>query len=225
MCGRFALGIPPYNIVQYLNMEDMVDFRPRYNIAPTQEVQAVVRGDDGAAFASLRWGLAPSWAKDPAIGSRMINARAETVAEKPSFRAAFRHRRCLIPATGFYEWARLPEGRMPYYAQLADTDVFAFAGLWERWRGGAGEIASCAIITTSANDLMRPVHDRMPVILPPDAYGRWLGLEAASPEQCAELLAPYPSEAMTLHSVSTAVNSPKSEGPELILPVGSDEGV
>lgn len=222
MCGRFALGVPPYNIVQLLNMEDLVDFRPRYNIAPTQMIPAVVRGDDGATFASLRWGLIPSWAKDPGIGARMINARAETVAEKPSFRAAFGHRRCLIPATGFYEWARLPEGRKPYYARLADSEVFAFAGLWERWRGETGEIASCTIITTAANDLMRPVHDRMPVILPPDEYRRWLGLETATPTDCAEMLARYPSEAMILHPVSTIVNSPQNDGPELILPVAAD---
>jgi len=195
--------------------------QPRYNIAPTQPV-AVVREhtvDGGRALHHLYWGLIPSWTKDPTIGNRMINARGETVAEKPSFRTALRRRRCLILADGFYEWAAGPEGKVPHHIHRIDGRPFAFAGLWEHWMGPNGEeITSCTIITTTANAQMTAVHRRMPVILPEGEHARWLSRAETPPAKLLPLLAPRDWEGMTMHPVSTYVNNPRNEGPQCTVP-------
>ncbi len=198
-------------------------FTARFNIAPTQPV-AVVRLDPQSdeprrELVWLRWGLIPSWAKDPAIGNRMINARAETAAEKPAFRAAFRRRRCLVAADGFYEWQRTGGKKQPYFIHLHDDRPFGFAGLWESWEGpDHSHIESCTLLTTGPNELLRPIHDRMPVILGPESYAPWLDPAVQQPEQLLPLLQPYPSEAMTADAVGTFVNSPRNDGPQCIEP-------
>lgn len=167
MCGRFTLRVPAAELVEIFRLLRRPDVQPRYNIAPTQPVAVVRRIDRGRELSMLRWGLVPSWAKDPKIGARMINARAETVATKPAFRTALRRRRCLVPADGFYEWAKSAGGtKQPHYITRRDGRPFAFAGLWESWDGPDGSsIESCTIVTTEANDLVGRIHDRMPVIL------------------------------------------------------------
>ncbi|HOU13286.1 MAG TPA: SOS response-associated peptidase [Anaerolineae bacterium] len=220
MCGRFSLGV---------NLDDLVeafpDFKfpsalaPRYNIAPSQEV-AVVPNDVDRRVEFFHWGLIPSWAKDPEIGNRLINARAETLAEKPSFRAAYLRRRCLILADGFYEWQTIPDskGKMPLYIQLASQKPFAFAGLWELWRPDDTPILSCTIITTEPNALLAPIHNRMPVILPPDAYDLWLDPAEQKPAALNHLLKPYPANLMTAYPVSRLVNSPANDVPACRIP-------
>jgi putative SOS response-associated peptidase YedK len=234
MCGRFTLRAPASVIAESFALFEVPDFAPRYNIAPSQLVAVVrdaeVLSDSGEKPAPqsggrrelvfLRWGLIPSWTKDPAIGNRMINARAETVAEKPAFRAAFRRRRCLVAADGFYEWQQTGKQKQPYFIRMRDDRPFGFAGLWESWEGADhSAIESCTLLTTEANDLMRPIHDRMPVIVAPNHYARWLDPSNAEPKQLMPLLAPYPSEAMTAFAVSTLVNSPTSDEPRCIEPV------
>jgi len=167
------------------------------------------------------WGLIPSWAKDPSIGNRMINARSETLAEKPSFKAAYKRRRCLVLADGFYEWRKNPDkSKTPMYVQLESRDPFAFAGLWESWHSPDGDhVLSCTIITTQPNDFVRKIHNRMPVILPRRAYEQWLDPDEQKPDRLQPLLAPYPAEEMTAYPVSTTVNNPRNETPECIEPV------
>jgi len=195
---------------------------PRFNIAPTQDV-AVVRLDEPSRrreLAELRWGLIPSWAKNPAIGSRMINARGETVAEKPSFRVAFRHRRCLVLADGYYEWKKAGAKKQPYYIRLADDGPFGMAGLWESWRAseedGATKIQSCTVITTEANSLTRTVHDRMPVIVEPADWATWLDVSIQDREVLEPMLKSYPAESMKFDAVSTVVNNPRNETSECV---------
>jgi putative SOS response-associated peptidase YedK len=194
-------------------LQDLPDLSPRYNIAPTQKVAAVrpaVQG--GRELVLLRWGLIPSWAGDPSIGSRLLNARAETVAEKPSFRSALQRRRCLIAADGFFEWQAQKGKKQPYYFRLADGRPFAFAGLWERWSRGGGEpLETCTIITTEANDLVRSYHERMPVILPTAAHAAWLDTSLHRPEPLLPLLCPYPGEEMAAYPVNPLVNSPRTD--------------
>ncbi|MCW5939539.1 MAG: SOS response-associated peptidase [Fimbriimonadaceae bacterium] len=187
------------------------DLGPRYNIAPTQPVVAVASGPEAKV---LQWGLVPSWAKDPSIGARMINARAETVAEKPSFRTAFKRRRCLLPADGFYEWVGEKGHKQPFFLQVEPTP-FAFAGLWEIWEGPDGYLETCTIITTEANDAVRPIHDRMPVVIDQVDYGQWLDT-AARPESLMPLLAPAAPDRVKMWPVGKAVGNPRIEGPELI---------
>ena len=173
--------------------------QPNYNVAPTQEVPAVVAGNGGGErrLEMLRWGLIPSWADDPGIGARMINARSETVAEKPSFRPAFKERRCLIPADGFYEWQKTNGGKQPHYIRMKNGRPFAFAGLWESWKGDGNEIRSCTILTTNPNDIAGEIHNRMPVILPPEGYEVWLDPDVRETDQLLSLLAPYPPATWT----------------------------
>jgi putative SOS response-associated peptidase YedK len=224
MCGRFTLTAET-NIIQknfpWINIPE--NLQPRFNIAPTQPV-AVVPNDGKNRLDYFVWGLIPSWAKDPNIGSRMINARAETLADKPSFRTAFRRRRCLILADGFYEWKQDKNARrkIPIYIKLESGKPFAFAGLWENWNSADGsQILSCTIITTKPNPLMEEIHNRMPVILPEEAYTKWLEPGEQKPENLSELLAPYPSDKMIAYPVSTLVNSPQNESPECIVPLNA----
>jgi putative SOS response-associated peptidase YedK len=193
---------------------------PRYNIAPTQSVAAVraPSGIDKREFAFLRWGLVPSWADDPAIGNRLINARSDSVATKPSFRSAFKHRRCLVLADGFYEWQKLGSKKQPHYFSLRDGKPFAFAGLWERWEKSGTPVESCTILTTEANDVLRPVHERMPVILEPKDYDLWLDPSPQKPELLQGLLRPYSAGEMTGFPVSPLVNNPRINSPRCIEP-------
>lgn len=219
MCGRFTLSQPADAIAIAFNLDHVPELEPRYNIAPTQSVATVLQtsAESKPQLKLLRWGLIPSWAKDPAIGSRLINARSETVSEKPSFRTALRRRRCLIVADGFYEWQRQESKKQPYYFRLQNKQPFGFAGLWEHWRSPDGEeIDSCTIITTEANELMQSIHDRMPVILDPQDYNLWLDPTVQQPDQLQHLLHPYASDAMTSYPVSTLVNKPTNNNAELI---------
>lgn len=221
MCGRFTLRASPAELVEIFRLLREPEIPPRYNIAPTQPVAAVREADGGRELAMLRWGLVPAWAKDPAIGSRMINARGESVATKPSFRSAFKHRRCLIPADGFYEWQKTGgRGKQPYLIGVEGSRPFALAGLWERWEKGEGEpLESCTIITTTANDLLADLHDRMPVILDEEDYDRWLDVKQADPGGLQSVLRPFPSERMCFYAVDTVVNSPKNEVPACVEPI------
>jgi putative SOS response-associated peptidase YedK len=223
MCGRFTLTIDPSHLQEAFPWAVFPDdLTPRYNIAPSQLV-AVIPNTGDNTLSMYKWGLIPSWSKDPAIGDRMINARAESLAEKPSFRNAYRRRRCLIIADGFYEWKQTPgmKSKQPIYIRLKDKHPFAFAGLWESWKSPEGsEVRSCTIITTQPNSLMEPIHNRMPVILLPDAYASWLVSEDRQPAQLNGLLIPYPPSDMIAFPVSRLVNSPQTDTPELINPVG-----
>ena len=221
MCGRFTLTVDPGQLQDAFPWAAIPDdFSPRFNIAPTQPV-AVIPNDRQERMDFYVWGLIPSWAKDPEIGNRMINARAETLAEKPAFRSAFKRRRCLILADGFYEW-QAEEGKKtktPMYIQLASKKPFAFAGLWEIWNGSDGsEIRSCTIITTQPNQMMAKIHNRMPVILDPKEYPLWLSPEEKESGSLAALLQPYPAAEMSAYPVSRLVNSPSNDQPECILP-------
>jgi putative SOS response-associated peptidase YedK len=220
MCGRFTLTVDLSELAgafPWLLVPDR-PVAPRFNIAPTQPV-AVAANRDDRKLDFFTWGLIPSWADDPAIGSRMINARAETLAEKPSFRSAYRRRRCLIFADGFYEWHK-EAGRSqktPYYIHLKSGAPFGFAGLWEAWNSPHGDvILSCTIITTEPNDLVAQLHNRMPVILPPEAHDRWLDPAEKGPEELGSLLAPYPADQMEIYPVSTLVNNPSNDIPDCI---------
>ncbi|MBM3584763.1 MAG: SOS response-associated peptidase [Alphaproteobacteria bacterium] len=221
MCGRFTLRSPPDDVARAAGaMMDVGAFTPRNNIAPGQPVLVIRPGAAGP----MRWGLVPSWAKDPAMGARLINARAETVAEKPVFRAAFRVRRCVVLADGFYEWQANPRGRgpkRPWFFHLKDDRPFAFAGLWERWTGPEGSVETCTILTTTANALVATVHDRMPVILTVDTVARWI---ATSADGIADLLAPCPAEAMAAYPVSDRVNRPANDDPSCAAPLGPATG-
>jgi putative SOS response-associated peptidase YedK len=222
MCGRFSQAQIAELDREVFKLLSIPALPPRYNVAPTQDA-AVVRGTParGRELVPLRWGLIPSWAKDPAMGNRMINARAESVADKPAFQDAFRERRCLVPSEGFYEWRKTQRGKQPYYVRVLAGRVFAFAGLWERWwdRATGDERETFTIITTAPNELLRPIHDRMPVILKPRDYDRWLDPESRDPSELQDLLKPYAPEEMSYYPVSTYVNKPEHEGPECIAPL------
>lgn len=219
MCGRFTLSAPGDVVAELFELADQPELCSRYNIAPTQPAPVVLwdRGRNERRFDLLRWGLIPSWADEPGIGNRMINTRAETVATKPAFRAAFRYRRCLIVADGFYEWQKLRRGRQPFYIHLHDKGPFAFAGLWEHWEGSDGSaVKSCTILTTEANDVVRAVHDRMPVILQRQDYARWLDPELQQADALIPLLRPYPADEMAAYRIGTRVNNPAHDGPECV---------
>lgn len=227
MCGRFALMTPTEMLVKLFDVpetavESLPPSVPRYNIAPTQPVAAIRLNENGERdFTFFHWGLIPSWSKDIQIGSRMINARSETVTEKPSFRNAFKRRRCLIPADGFYEWQKQADGKQPMFIRPSEgaERPFALAGLWEFWSDpDGGTIQSCTILTTSPNELMAPIHNRMPVIIEPEDYDLWLNPES-DPEQGLHLLRPYPAEKMVAYPVSTLVNNPRNDAAQCIQPV------
>jgi putative SOS response-associated peptidase YedK len=193
----------------------------RYNVAPVQPVLAVRDASDGREAAFLKWGLVPRWAIDPAVGKRLINARAETVTEKPSFRDAFSRRRCLMPMEGFYEWSRRGDSKRPFYFHMRDGEPFAVAGLWESWEGGGDPLETCTLLTTEANELLAGYHDRMPVIRPED-YDLWLDAGVRSAERLLPLLRPYLREEMTTYAVSLMVNSPSNDSPRCVEPVSSN---
>jgi putative SOS response-associated peptidase YedK len=219
MCGRYELHTHPTAIALAFGLPAPPATLPRFNIAPMQDVPVVRMAPSGdRELAFVRWGLVPRWAKDPSIGSKMINARSETLAEKPSFRTALKRHRCLIPADGFYEWkVTAAGGKQPIHIGMKDQSLFAFAGLTERWLSPEGEVLdTCTIITTQANALLATMHDRMPVIVAPAQYGRWLDVAVAD---VGDLFAPYPADAMTYYPVSTRVNSVRHDDATLIEPV------
>jgi putative SOS response-associated peptidase YedK len=225
MCGRFTLTTPAEIVAQTFGLAALANYEPRYNIAPTQPALTVRNARDSANHpeaALLRWGLVPSWAEDPAIGNRLINARAETVAEKPSFRTAFRRRRCIVVADGFYEWAQPSHAggrKRPHWIHSADGGPMGLAGIWESWsRGEAAPIESFAIITTAANELMEPIHRRMPVVLDRDDHERWLCLQS-DPSTLEELLMPCPNERLSVVEVGLHVNDPRHDDPACVRPV------
>ncbi|PHJ60457.1 hypothetical protein VF14_14740 [Nostoc linckia z18] len=222
MCGRFTLNQPVEALAKIFDVQQLPDLPAEYNIAPTQKVATLLQNPESKKreFQQLHWGLIPSWAKDPGIGAKTINARAETVAEKPAFRSAFKHRRCLVLADGFYEWQRQQGKKQPFYFRLQDGQPFAFAGLWERWQSPSNEeITSCTILTTAANELLQPIHERMPVILDPQDYDLWLDSQVQTPQTLQQLLRSYPAAAMTAYPVSTLVNNSRHNSPECIVPM------
>jgi len=222
MCGRFTLFEADKILSKEFGVSGVPPLSPRYNIAPSQPIAAVRTPHTGAGreLALLRWGLIPSWSKDPAIGNRLINARAETVQEKPSFLNAFRRHRCLIPTNGFYEWQRQERGKQPYFVRMRDERIFAFAGLWDRWESpDDGVIETCAILTTAANAVLAPIHGRMPVILPQAEYARWLDPALKDPDSLSPLLVPFPPEGMLAIPVSPRVNAPSTDDEKCIVPL------
>jgi putative SOS response-associated peptidase YedK len=221
MCGRFTLTVDPADLQEAFDLSapPPAGLLPRFNIAPSQPV-AVIANTAERKIELFQWGLIPSWAKDSKIGYRMINARGETLAEKPSFRAALKKRRCLVLADGFYEWKREGKSKTPTYIQLKGGQPFALAGLWEVWKAPDDKlIKSCTIITTEPNSLMKNIHDRMPVILPPKAYALWLSPDELPAEKTRPLLKPFAASQMKAYSVSTLVNNPKFDSKECIVPV------
>lgn len=222
MCGRFALYTDPIALAKRFQTENAPDWEASYNVAPSQIIPIVRNEHDRRRFAPARWGLIPSWAKDLKIGYSTINARAETVVEKSSFRSAFKHRRCLVPVDGWFEWQEI-EGqktKQPWYITLSDQQPTALAGLWERWQGQDGsEIESCTIIVTSGNELMQPIHDRMPVILPKADWEQWLDCKNTDAKGLQAMLTQYPSEEMVAWPVTTLVNSPKHNTENCIKPL------
>ncbi len=221
MCGRFALSISGDEIRERFDLPDSFMFEPRYNIPPGRPIPAI-RTDpsadgNGRTAVRLHWGLVPFWADDPSSAHQPINARSETVDEKPTFREAFKKRRCLIPATGFYEWTSENGSRRPYFFRLESGDPFAFAGLWERWEGTDDELESCAILTTRSNEMIEPVHDRMPVLLHPSRYDAWLA-PATDADRLDSFLTPYQSSRMDGYPVGKHVNNPENDDPSCVEP-------
>ena len=221
MCGRYSLIADIQELARQFEFDGTgFEDSPRYNVAPTQAVLTVTNRDARHAE-YMRWGLIPSWAKDASIGNRMINARGETVAQKPSFRNALQRRRCLVLADGFYEWQKVGKGKQPMRIVLKSREPFAFAGLWETWRNPEGEtIRSCTIITTEANDLLRPIHERMPVILPRELEEFWLDGNVTESAALSDVLSPYSDEAMEAYQVSPLVNKATNNSADLIVPMG-----
>lgn len=219
MCGRYVLKQTPARLKEYFGLDEIADFSPHYNIPPGTDIPVIRQSPEGKRVLHLlRWGLVPHWAKDPSIGSKLNNARGETVAEKPSFRDAFKRRRCLIPADGFYEWKTEGRQKQPYYISLKSGEPLAMGGLWESWRGPDGEILRTAcIITTGPNAVMTPIHDRMPLILRPEEWQVWL---TAPPEDILDMVGPYDAEPMQAWQVSRRVSKTVDDDAGLIEPSG-----
>lgn len=218
MCGRYGLDGKRIDLELEFSARMLVEVQPRYNIAPTTPILIVKDTPQGRIGTFHLWGLIPSWANDPSIGTKMINARSETAAEKPSFRNALKRRRCLVPASGFYEWQSLGKGqKQPYWIHRKDGSFLAFAGLWESWQGPNGEeLDTCTILTTTPNELMAPIHDRMPVILRKEHYDVWLNCEDQTAKGVVGLFRPCPASWLAVHPVGSAVGNPRNEGAELI---------
>ncbi len=221
MCGRFTLTVDPAEAQEtFTEYTFPKKFAPRFNIAPTQPVLVIPNDDQNTADFFI-WGLIPMWAKDPSIGNRLINARGETLEEKPAFRGSLKYKRCLILADGFYEWKGAPgrKTKTPYFIHMKDRKPFAFAGLWDSWNSPDGsQVKSCAIITTTPNELMEIIHNRMPAILHPRDYAKWLDPSPQTPDQLKPLIKPFPAEMMNAYPVSTLVNAPANDTPELVAP-------
>lgn len=222
MCGRFTLTVDPAELKDTFDAYTFPSqFAPRFNIAPTQPVLAIPNDAKNRADFFM-WGLIPSWSKDPTIGNKLINARGETIAEKPSFRGGFKYKRCLIPADGFYEWKALSgaKTKTPYFIHMKDRKPFAFAGLWDEWQSPDGDtVRTCTIITTEPNDLMAALHNRMPVILHPKDYDLWLDPTPQTPDKLQHLIKPFPTDNMSAYPVSTLVNKPGNDQPECVVPL------
>lgn len=218
MCGRYSLFTTQESLADRFGFDlfEEMEWIERYNIAPSQNVLAIVKSEIGNRAGMLRWGLIPSWAKDPKIGYKMINARAETVAEKPSFKKLLKRRRCLIPADGFYEWKKEGASKQPYRFQLKTKEPFAFAGLWDRWENDGEILHTCTIITTEANAVVSGIHDRMPVILTRDGEKIWLDRSIEDEHDVKSLLIPFPEEKMESYTISSLVNSPKNDSKEIL---------
>jgi putative SOS response-associated peptidase YedK len=224
MCGRYSIVMSPAVMRGLLDYSEMPNFPPRYNVAPTQPIPLVRMWEGHRQFVLMRWGLLPSWVKDPKAFTLLINARADTVNEKPAFRNAMKRRRCLIPADGFYEWKRNGATKRPYLIRMKDGQPFAFAGLWETWVGPNGEeLDTAAMITTEANAVMAPIHHRMPVILSPDTFAMWLDCANVSAVDASALLVPAPDAAMEAFEISPAVNRVANDGPEIQQPYTAPE--
>jgi putative SOS response-associated peptidase YedK len=221
MCARYVRETPAAELAELFGVMSLPALDSSWNTAPTQNVLAIRAAPEGGQREGvlLRWGLIPSWAKDPSIGSQMFNARGETAREKPSFRSAFKKRRCLLPADGFYEWKKGPPPRQPFYFHMKDGKAFAFAGLFERWESQDGTaIESCTMLTTTPNELVAAVHDRMPVIVSPNQYSAWLDPSDADMDSLQALVAPFPADRMDGHPVSRAVGNVRKNEPGLMSP-------
>jgi putative SOS response-associated peptidase YedK len=232
MCGRFVSSSPPDEVARYFDAEPPPEtaIGPRWNVAPTDDVYVVLTDGGVRRLAPLHWGLVPAWATSPAIGNKMINARAESLADKTAFNRAFRTRRAIVPADGFYEWRKVPgqKARQPFFVHRADGEPLAFAGLWEEWRGaergGGPRLRSATIVTTTANATMAPIHDRMPVILPPSTWDEWLDPGTHDLDALGRFLVPAPPQLLALHPVAPDVGNVRNQGPHLAAPVGPADG-
>jgi len=218
MCGRFALRSSPEEIRRLFGYGEQPNFPPRYNIAPTQAVPVIFAEHGVRRFRLMRWGLIPSWVKDPKQFSLLINARLESVNEKPSFRGAMKYRRCIVPADGFYEWRREGKDKRPYFVRERNEKTFAFAALWETWTRDGGEIDTVAIVTTSANGTLAPIHDRMPVMVPPELFDAWLDCDRVDARQAAALVGRAPNDVFDAYEISARVNSVKNDSPDNLAP-------
>lgn len=221
MCGRFVSATPPDQLAQYFaaSIEAEKLLEPSFNVAPTNDIYVVVSDGTTRRLDAFHWGLVPGWAKDPSVGNRMINARAESLPDKAVYRHAIRKRRCLIPATGFYEWKKVPgqKAKQPFYFEREDGEPLAFAGLWEEWhKGDEPGLRSCTIVTCAANETVADIHDRMPVVLPPSAWEEWLDPAVDDIEHLGKLLVPAPPTLLVVRQVSTDVNNVRNQGPELV---------
>ncbi len=222
MCGRFTLAASAEMLSDRFEVPNMkeLNIEPGYNIAPSQRILSIIHDGEKRRAGYLKWGLVPSWSKDPKIGNKMINARVETASEKPAFRQAFKQRRCLIIADGFYEWQKIGDKKTPMRIQLESGAPFAFAGLWEKWQPEVGEtLYTCTILTRAANEFMKPIHSRMPVILPQQAEGGWLDPKIQDPRHLQQLLEEFPEDNLEAYEVSDMVNSPRNDTPQCIRPI------
>ena len=221
MCGRFVTVISYEELKQIFSLvETEARTEPRYNVAPTQYVSVVRSTGEHNVLSPKKWGLIPSWSKDSAVASHTINARCETVAEKPSFRHAIKYNRCIVPISGFYEWSHSGGKKIPHYIYLSDLSPMSLAGIWEHWKSPEGlEIETFSILTTTSNSLIQPLHDRMPVLLQPSDYGLWLSKNMHDPHELTRLYQPYPADKMALHEVSNLVNNPRFDSPACIVHV------
>ena len=221
MCGRFVLKDTIKDLSTFFQVDNIHDLflLPKYNIYPGQNVPVIIM-EEGKKFIMMRWGLVPSWSNDPMIGFQMINARAETLSQKPSFKSSFKKHRCIIPCSGFYEWEKLDKKtKVPYFIRLKNRKPFALAGLWDRWKKDGGNLTTFTIITTAANKIIEPIHDRMPVILKSKIHDLWLNPDITDTDTINDFLKPYPSDEMELYKISTIVNNPKNDSPQCIEPI------